>query len=108
MASLATALLGRTGHPATRLGFGAMELGGIAGALPEGQVVFQHSTGEAAATKFGADGKYTVDVPQGKNQVMVRSVESSKLPEAGRFLSWSALLSTLIGRVWAAAGSCIA
>lgn len=38
MAALATALLGRTGHAATRLGFGAMELGGIAGPLPEAQV----------------------------------------------------------------------
>ena len=38
MGDLATAILGRTGFAATRLGFGAMELGGIAGALPEGQV----------------------------------------------------------------------
>lgn len=38
MAALATAILGRTGHAATRLGFGAMELGGIAGPLPEAQV----------------------------------------------------------------------
>lgn len=36
--SLATAVLGRTGFAATRLGFGAMELGGIAGPLPAGQV----------------------------------------------------------------------
>lgn len=38
MATLATAILGRTGYAATRLGFGAMELGGIAGKLPESQV----------------------------------------------------------------------
>ncbi len=38
MAALATAILGRTGYAATRLGFGAMELGGIAGKLPESQV----------------------------------------------------------------------
>lgn len=38
MADLATAILGRTGFSATRLGFGAMELGGIAGPLPEAQV----------------------------------------------------------------------
>ena len=38
MPALATAILGRTGHAATRLGFGAMELGGIAGKLPESQV----------------------------------------------------------------------
>ena len=38
MAALATAILGRTGHAATRLGFGAMELGGIAGPLPEARV----------------------------------------------------------------------
>jgi len=36
--TLATAILGRTGFAVTRLGFGAMELGGIAGVLPEGQV----------------------------------------------------------------------
>jgi aryl-alcohol dehydrogenase-like predicted oxidoreductase len=36
--SLATAVLGRTGFAVTRLGFGAMELGGIAGELPAGQV----------------------------------------------------------------------
>jgi len=36
--ALSTAVLGRTGHAATRLGFGAMELGGIAGKLPESQV----------------------------------------------------------------------
>ena len=36
--SLATAALGRTGFAVTRLGFGAMELGGIAGELPAGQV----------------------------------------------------------------------
>ena len=36
--TLATAILGRTGFAATRLGFGAMELGGIAGVLPESQV----------------------------------------------------------------------
>lgn len=36
--ALATAILGRTGHAVTRLGFGAMELGGIAGPLPESQV----------------------------------------------------------------------
>lgn len=36
--TLATAILGRTGFAATRLGFGAMELGGIAGVLSEGQV----------------------------------------------------------------------
>ncbi len=36
--TLATAVLGRTGFAVTRLGFGAMELGGIAGVLPEGQV----------------------------------------------------------------------
>ncbi len=35
---LATSMLGRTGHATTRLGFGAMELGGIAGVLPEAQV----------------------------------------------------------------------
>jgi len=46
-------------------------------ALPEGQVIFQHTTGEAAATKFGPDGKYALDVPVGKNQVMIRSLESS-------------------------------
>lgn len=46
-------------------------------ALPEGQIVFQHESGESAATKFGADGKYTLDVPQGKNQVIVRSIEST-------------------------------
>lgn len=45
--------------------------------LPEGQIVFQHPTGEVAATKFGPDGKYQLDVPQGKNQVMVTSLESS-------------------------------
>jgi len=38
MATLATATFGRTGHAVTRLGFGAMELGGIAGPLPEAQV----------------------------------------------------------------------
>jgi aryl-alcohol dehydrogenase-like predicted oxidoreductase len=38
MSALATAILGRTGFAATRLGFGAMELGGIAGPLPEAQV----------------------------------------------------------------------
>jgi aryl-alcohol dehydrogenase-like predicted oxidoreductase len=38
MATLAKKTLGRTGHPATRLGFGAMELGGIAGPLSESQV----------------------------------------------------------------------
>jgi hypothetical protein len=43
--------------------------------LPEGQIVFQHSSGEAAAAKFGPDGKYEVEVPQGKNRVMVRSME---------------------------------
>lgn len=36
--TLATATLGRTGETVTRLGFGAMELGGIAGPLPEAQV----------------------------------------------------------------------
>jgi len=36
--ALATAILGRTGHAATRLGFGAMELGGIAGPLADAQV----------------------------------------------------------------------
>ncbi len=36
--TLATAILGRTGFAATRLGFGAMEIGGIAGALSAGQV----------------------------------------------------------------------
>ena len=46
-------------------------------ALPEGQIVFQHPTGEMAATKFGADGKFQLDVPQGKNLVMVTSLESS-------------------------------
>jgi hypothetical protein len=46
-------------------------------ALPEGQIVFQHPTGEMAATKFGPDGKFQLDVPQGKNQVMVTSLESS-------------------------------
>lgn len=38
MAGLATSVLGRTGHRATRLGFGAMEIGGIAGPLPEARV----------------------------------------------------------------------
>lgn len=45
--------------------------------LPEGQIVFQHPTGETTATKFGADGKYKLDVPQGKNLVMVTSLQSS-------------------------------
>lgn len=36
--TLATTRLGRTGHAVSRLGFGAMELGGIAGELPASQV----------------------------------------------------------------------
>ncbi|MEZ4334388.1 MAG: aldo/keto reductase [Myxococcota bacterium] len=38
MAVLATSVLGRTGYAATRLGFGAMEIGGIAGPLPEARL----------------------------------------------------------------------
>jgi len=36
--TLATSTLGRTGYATTRLGFGAMELGGLAGPLPEKRV----------------------------------------------------------------------
>jgi len=46
-------------------------------ALPEGQIVFQHATGEPSAAKFGPDGKYTAEVAIGKNQVLVTSQESS-------------------------------
>lgn len=38
MSGLATSVLGRTGEVVTRLGFGAMEIGGIAGPLPEARV----------------------------------------------------------------------
>lgn len=43
--------------------------------LPEGQVVFIHETGEMASVEFKGDGKYQAEVAQGKNQVMVKSVE---------------------------------
>lgn len=45
--------------------------------LPQGEVVFQHSSGELVVAKFGPDGKYKQDVPIGPNKVMVRSQTSS-------------------------------
>jgi hypothetical protein len=60
-----------------------LEMGHVTGTvtyskpLPEGQVVFQHKSGEQTAAKFGADGKYALDVPVGVNQAMVRSIEST-------------------------------
>lgn len=67
----------------------AVPMGSVTGtvtyktALPEGQIIFQHASGASAAAKFGADGKYLVEVPQGKNQVAVRSIESSLPKEPG-------------------------
>jgi hypothetical protein len=58
-----------------------LEMGHVTGTvtyskpLPEGQVVFQHKGGAQTAAKFGADGKYALDVPVGINQAMVRSME---------------------------------
>lgn len=46
-------------------------------ALPHGQVVFLHPSGESAAVTFGPDGKYETQVAQGKNQVLVTSQTSS-------------------------------
>jgi hypothetical protein len=46
-------------------------------ALPQGEVIFQHASGETTVAKFGSDGKYKQDVPVGANKVMVRSQTSS-------------------------------
>jgi hypothetical protein len=43
--------------------------------LPDGQIVFVHETGEMVTANFKDDGKYTASVAQGKNQVMVKSVD---------------------------------
>ncbi len=48
------------------------------GNVPDGQINFQHSTGEMTGTKFGADGKYELDVAVGKNKVMVTSLVSNQ------------------------------
>lgn len=45
--------------------------------LPEGQITFQHATGEMTTVKFGADGKYTQVIPRGPNKVIVVSASSS-------------------------------
>lgn len=45
--------------------------------LPQGEVIFQHESGETIVAKFGSDGKYKQDVPIGPNKVMVRSQTSS-------------------------------
>jgi hypothetical protein len=45
--------------------------------LPEGQIIFQHSSGEMVTTTFGDDGEYTAEVPVGKNKVTVISNTSS-------------------------------
>lgn len=46
--------------------------------IPEGQINFQHDTGEMTGMKFGADGIYELDVPVGKNKVMVTSLVSNQ------------------------------
>lgn len=45
--------------------------------FPQGEVIFKHAAGEITVAKFQADGKYSAQVPQGKNTVMVRSQTSS-------------------------------
>ena len=55
--------------------------------LPNGKIIFQHTSGEMDAIPFGADGKYELDVTVGKNKVMVQSQTSSKEeagPDSGR------------------------
>jgi hypothetical protein len=57
------------------------------GNIPEGKVVFQHLSGEMTGIDFGADGVYELDVPVGKNKVMVTSLVSNMsegAPGSGR------------------------
>jgi hypothetical protein len=51
--------------------------------FPQGEITFQHPSGEMAVAKFGEDGKYQVDVPVGPNKVMVRS-QTSNLEQGKR------------------------
>lgn len=46
--------------------------------VPEGKVVFQHTSGEMTGTDLGAGGAYELDVPVGKNKVMVTSLLSNQ------------------------------
>ena len=44
-------------------------------ALPAGQIVFEHSSGEIVASTLGKAGEYSLEVPVGTNRVMVKSSE---------------------------------
>ena len=43
--------------------------------LTAGAIVFMHETGENTAAELGAEGKYSAQVPIGKNKVLVTSRE---------------------------------
>ncbi|MDB5336999.1 MAG: hypothetical protein JWN70_2618 [Planctomycetaceae bacterium] len=44
-------------------------------ALPAGQIVFEHTSGEIVAATLGKAGEYSLEVPVGANRVMVKSSE---------------------------------
>jgi hypothetical protein len=45
--------------------------------IPKGRIVFQHERGDMTAAEFGADGKYEVMLPVGKNLAIIDAKSSS-------------------------------
>jgi hypothetical protein len=45
--------------------------------IPKGRILFQHERGDMTAAEFGADGKYELMVPVGKNLAMIDAKTSS-------------------------------
>lgn len=48
--------------------------------LPNGTVVFQHSSGEMVTAKISEGGKYEASVPEGENKVIVQSFSEPERP----------------------------
>lgn len=46
--------------------------------IPQGKIIFRHTSGEMTAVPFEADGQYELDVTVGKNHILVQSMSSSR------------------------------